>query len=416
MRKRYRSKVAETHRQLLRFAPVPPIVVDEWAKMTRKAPEITVDDAAEHLARYCTPETVGHWAYALVGQKDRRPGGYVRRRVLEAFEQATWEQKVCAIFQSLGYLHSIDVPDAVWDAGEITAPVMATIADSAVELHTDNLSDRARNGTERALQMLGLNDLSGAVIKNWNAAANKLSKAEIEALLDSLEPGISRTDEAGVPDSAIPAPIRTSLSPAAVVVLRARECRDVETYFMESLRTELSSETLYLASALTHRPHWVVLFEVLVNMTIEGKQTTVNGARGTWNGQYVEVKFAIDNGASTSPSVRIPIGTGKRKYSANRVGHAAMVVLDLLFSREENLETSRASGDEVFARKRLSPVGITASAIYRLAERPVWATAERRSRLSLGTASVSRRAHDVRGHFRIVRGIEYPVQPHRRQS
>lgn len=384
--------------------------------MTRKAFDISVEDAAEHLARYCTPETVGRWAYALVGRKDRRPGGYVRRRVLEAFDHATWEQKVGAVFHALGYVHSADASDAVWDAGEFTAPVMVAIADSAVELHTNNLSGGVRNGIERALQMLGLKELPGTVVERWNAAANKMSMSEIEALLDTLDQNFTQTNDARTHDDTVAALGRTNLSRVAVVVLRARECRDVETYFSKSRHAAISSETLYLASALTHRPQWVVLFESPVTLIVNGRELAVDGASGKSNGQYVEVKFGIDGSQSALPSVLIPIGTGKRTYLPHKVGHAALVLLDLLFSREENLETARAGGDTVFARVYLSPVGKTPSAVYRLVTRPQWATGEGQSRLSLGATTVNRRAHDVRGHLRTVDGIEYTVKPHRRQS
>lgn len=384
--------------------------------MTRKDFDITVDDASVHLARYCTPETVGRWAYALVGRQDRKPGGYVRRRVLEAFDEAAWEQKIGAIFHAVGYIRAADASDVVWDAGELTAPVMAAIADTVVEFHTDNLSDRVRNGIERALQMLGLKELSGTVVERWDASASKMSKAEIEALLDTLDQNFARTNDARTRDDAVAAPGQTDLSRVAVVVLRARECRDVETYFSESRHVSISTETLYLASALTHRPQWVALFESPVTLIVNGRKLAVDGASGKSNGQYVEVKFGIVDSQPAFPSVRIPIGTGKRTYPAHKVGHAALVLLDLLFSREENLETARAGGDTVFARKRLSPVGKTPSAVYRLIKRPQWATGEKPSRLSLSATTVNRRAHDVRGHLRTVDGVEYTVKPHRRQS
>lgn len=258
--------------------------------------------------------------------------------------------------------------------------------------------------------------LSGTVVEKWNASASKMSMAEIETLMDTLGQNHTQTNDARTHDDAVAAPGQTNLSRVAVVVLRARECRDVETYFSESRQAAISSETLYLASALTHRPQWVVLFESPVTLMVNGIELPVDGARGKSNGQNVEVKFGIDDSQSAFPSVRIPIGTSKRTYPAHKVGHAALVLLDLLFSQEENLETARAGGDTVFARKRLSPVGKTTSAVYRLAARPHWATGEGRSRLSLGATTVNRRAHDVRGHFRIVEGVEYPVRPHRRQS
>ena len=395
--------------------PVGLAAADEWAVQTRKNFNVSLDDAAEHFARYCTSSNVGKWAYSLVGKRSSQPGGYVKRRVLEAFDQATWEQKVNAVYSAAGYDNSTEIPDLVWDADEFHATVVTAIADSVVNFHQPKLLAKRRDGVERSLQLLGVAELSNAIVTRWNEASNALSKAHLEALLDSV---IDSRPEAKRPSSnlSVVASAKLRVDPVAVILLRSRECRDIETYFANFRQSSVSSDTLYLASALTHRPKWVVLLEDPIELSIQGERITVDRVTAASDERQIEVVFESPGRSSSIGSARIPLGTVKRTYSTNSVAHTALVMLDLFFSHKGNLETSHAPGDTVFADRRLAASNFTAASVYRLSKRPLWDPELLKSRLRLRKAIDNRKAHDVRGHVRIVNGAEYPVKPHRRES
>lgn len=415
MKHRHRSKVAEIHRQLMLRGPAGPAAADEWAVLTRKNFDISVDDAAEHFSRYCTPSNVGKWANSLVGKRSSPPGSYVKRRVLEAFNQATWEQKVDAVYSAAAHDKTSDIPEFVWEADEFDSAVVAAIADSIVRLHQPDLLEKRRDGVKRSLQLLGLGQLAIATVKKWNETSSALSKAELDALLDLVIDDSPEAKRNSSDPSAV-ASAKPSVDPVAVILLRSRECQDLETYFSNFRQSSVSSDTLYLASALTYRPKWVALFENPIEMQIQNQRLTVDRLTGATDGRHIEVAFSSTGRSAVFRSAKIPLGAVKRTYSAGSVEHTALVMLDLFFSQKDNLETSHASGDTVVANRGLAAAGNIASSVYRLTRRPYWDPDNRTSRLMLPRNNSNRKSHDVRGHIRIVNGVEYPVRPHRRES
>lgn len=190
----------------------------------------------------------------------------------------------------------------------------------------------------------------------------------------------------------------------------------MEKYFTESRAGSLTSETLYLASALTYWPEWVVLFETPVALMLRGRKVLIESVTGSLGEQWVDVRFKAGSNTIAAVPARIPVRTGRRTFEPRTADHAALVLLDLLFSKEENLETSHAKGDRVFAEGRLGPIGKSASTLYRLSARPQWVSGDGSAgRLELKATSL-RRVHDVRGHFRTRDGVKHPVKPHRRKS
>lgn len=415
-RGRFKPAIVEMHRKLLALAPVSPAVVDEWTERTKGDPRVTVDDAAEHLAQYCTPETFSQWAQCLAGSGRRSFGDYVTTVMRSAYDAASWEQKINGIFYALGCQPLPTVPRIVCEAGNLTEPVMMAIAHVSVEFHEERLAERHLKREQRALGLLGLDALAVVFAKRWNAAASKKSAEEIDALLAEIEPSptcavlTNPTGEAGTAQ-----PLQ-DLSAVAVIVLRSRECRKVEHYLTDSRSTSIASETMYLASALTYRPVWELLFEEPVSLRCGRKLVAFDRVSGSLHEKWIEVKFTARTDSRTNPHVDIPIREGRRSFDANTLGHAALVLLNLLFSREENLTTANAQGDKVLARQWLEPTGKTPSAVYRLTDPPQWEPGDGASRLAMSVATSDRRAHDVRGHFRIVDGIAYPVKPHRRRA
>jgi hypothetical protein len=173
---------------------------------------------------------------------------------------------------------------------------------------------------------------------------------------------------------------------------------------------------MYLASTPTYRPKWIVLFEVPVALRLGREKVVVESVYGTLGDEWVDVRFHAGASLTGKLSARIPVRPGRRTFDPTAVEHTAAVLLDLLFSKEECLRPSAAAGDRVLANTRLKATGTTTSTIYRLSDRPRWEGYESAGgRLELKGVS-TRRAHDVRGHFRTRNGVSRPVKPHRRGS
>jgi len=381
-------------------SPVPVAVVVNWKKRTANSAPLEEGTAERHLAELCTPSNFGEWALAF-GQKQPIPlWNYLKRGIRNAYTEATWEQKVEGIFAAFECSHAAEViPRESGQHCELTEAEMDSIARAVVEFHSDKVRNGDRLATAmRALQLIGL---------------GRMTRLVKQQIIDVKRGSIEQA-EVGKPAAAAARP--PQLSPVAVVVLRNRECRDVEKYFTQSRAGSLTSETLYLASALTYRPEWVVLFETPVALMLRGGKVLIDSVTGSLSDQWVDVHFKAGPTTIAAAPARIPVRFGRRTFEPRTADHAALVLLDLLFSLEENLETSHAKGDRVFAEGRLSPIGKTASTLYRLSTRPQWGIRDGNAgQLELKATSL-RRAHDVRGHFRTRDGVKHPVKPHRRRS
>lgn len=381
-------------------APVPEGVVVEWEKRTAHTGTLQLGTAERHLAEVCTPENFGEWALAFGKKRSTTVWSYLRRGIREAYETASWEQKVDGIFVALECSHTSEIIVPLGGKQTILSEnELESIARAVVQFHADKIRKGDRLGNpRRALQILGL------------VQVTRLLKQQISSVKNASAEKLAVEKNRAVHLSG------TELSPVAVVVVRSRECRDVEKYLTESRAGPLTSETLYLASALTYRPEWVVFFETPVALKVRGRKGLIDSVTGHLSDHWVDVRFkAVPDSVAAVPA-RIPVRFGRRTFEPLTADHAALVLLDLLFSKEENLETSHAKGDRAFAEGRLNPIGKSASSLYRLSTRPQWLINEETAgRLELNATSF-RRAHDVRGHFRTREGVAHPVKPHRRRS
>lgn len=383
--------------------------------MTRKNLNITVQDAATHFEQYCSPATVGAWADAIAGTPSGKALNYARQQVMRTFQQATWEQKLEAVCQTLHVDSSSTVPDVVWTAEEFNSTAVESLAKSVATIPNSILSSKQRKKASRALQILNLDELSDALTAEPNTVNHSIHSIKTVSPLDLLNnPNMTPAENAHetIESKTLP----SNAIPIAAIVLRTPECRDIENYFSQFRPASISSDTLYLASELTHRPKWVVILEDTIKLRIQGKKSTISRIDATSTSHQIEVSFHLQDSPPTIRTARVPIRAVDRKHSSNTVTHTALVLLDLLFCHTERLETADSDSDKTLANEQLSHSGHTASAVYRLAERPRWAKHKKNSRLNTGNLTRSRKEHDVRGHIRVVDGTEYPVRPHRRRS
>lgn len=381
-------------------APVPATVVVEWA--SRMAAEPAIDSAAveEHLSQVCTSANFGEWAHTF-GRKGSAPSwSYLKRGMRNAYAEASWEQKVDGIFVALGCGPKSESIAIHGDRGaQLTETDTERLVDAVVAYHGDKIrrGDRLKNG-QRALSLLGLASVSQLLARRITAWKKELA--------DMAEPSATPSETL----------VRPTFTTVATIVLRSRECRDLEVYLTESRSVLLTSETMYLASTLTYRPKWIVVFEAPVALRLGREKVVVESVSGTLGDEWVDVRFHAGASSAGKLPARIPVRPGRLTFDPTTVEHAALVLLDLLFSKEEYLWSSNAAGDRVLADSRLKASGTRASTIYRLSNRPRWEGGESAvGRLVLKRVS-ARRAHDVRGHFRTRNGVTRPVKPHRRSS
>lgn len=381
-------------------SPAPAAVVIDWVKRTADSASLEEGVAERHLAEVCTPANFGEWARTF-GKKHSTPlWNYLKRGIRNAYTAASWEQKVDGIFTALECTHTSEA--IVHQGGQdssLTDAEIESVARAIVEFYADKVRQGDRLGNRRkALQLLGLDQMSRLL--KQQILVTKSGSIEEFVLVKTAPAGIKRP----------------TLSAVAVIVLRSWECRDMEKYFTESRVGSLTSETLYLASALTYRSEWVVLFETPVALRLGRGSVLVESVTGTFSDEWVDVHFKSGPNSAAAVPARVPVRFGRRTFVPKTADHAALVLLDLFFSKEENLGSSRAAGDLAFAERRLRLIGKSASILYRLSTRPQWAISEGTAgRLELKATSL-RRAHDVRGHFRTRDGVTYPVKPHRRKS
>jgi len=395
-----RPPTAEMHRRVLMQSPVPVPVVVDWASRMADNPEIDPSAVEHHLSQVCTSANFGEWAHAF-GRNGSAPSWtYVKRGMRDAYAEASWEQKIDGIFVSLGCSLTSESIARSGDTGaRLTETDMERLVDAIVTYHSDKIrgGDRLKSG-QRALSFLGLVGVSQLLARRITAWKREF------------------VDTAETPDTPPETAVRSTIAAFAAIVVRSSECRDLERYLAESRAVSLTSETLYLASALTYQPKWMLLFESPVRLRL-GRETLVTEfVSGTLGDEWVDVRFHPGASLAGKSPARIPVRPGRRTFDPTMVEHAALVLLDLLFSREESLRPSQAVGDRELVESRLAATRNTVSAVYRLSDRPRWDSAERTvGRLELKHAS-SRQAHDVRGHFRSRNGVSHPVKPHRRRS
>lgn len=397
-----RPPTAEMHRRVLMQSPVPASVVVEWASRMAEDATIDSDTIEHHLSQVCTSANFGEWAHGFGRNRNARSWSYLKRGIRSAYAEASWKQRIDGIFVALGcdltsesIVHN-DVRDA-----RLTEIDMERLVNAVVAFHSDRIrgGDRLKDG-QKALSLLGLAGVSQILARRITAWKQELP--------DAAEPSEPISDDK----------VRTTFPVVAAIVLRSRECRDLENYMAESRSVSLTSETLYLASTLTYRPEWIVLFEQPMSLRLGAEKVRVDSVSGTLSDEWVDVRFRGVASPEGRLPVRIPVRPGRRTFDPTMSEHAALALLDLLFSREENLQSTHAAGDRKLANTRLKVMQKTASTIYRLSDWPRWGGGELSAgRLELRPVSVSpRRAHDVRGHFRTRNGVSRPVRPHRRRS
>lgn len=424
-----RARPSERYRRTLMKAPVPYTVVKDWFAQTRQLEASTADKmVADHLAGLCDSRTFGTWAHTASKWPPHGVEPFLSEVIRIAFLRATWWESLVGIFTALAFENVPHLPQEVWDAEVLSPPVMSAIADAAIAAHRGR---RPRGQWRRALVLLTRTDLA-AVIDDRDEG---LTEVEIPAAGPKPAPTrpippvrppqpprvptetaplrLKQTQPKKRKRKKSPQPPRPSLQPVAAVVVRSRECRDVETYLAAAGKRDLTVETVFLATALTYRPQWRLLFEKPVSMKIGSRRISLTAVTATMGWDSIALRFSTADGRRMMPAY-VNVDFRQRTYISGDASHVAISLLDLLFTDESRLIASRAVGDQRFAATRLEPDGQEAAAVYWLSDRPLWIDGGASGQLLAQGVSGSRRPHDVRGYRQTRDGKTHRVKPYHR--
>ncbi len=411
-------------------APVAYTVVKSWVDSTRRVAPTEADGmVTAHVRTVCSPRTFGAWAHAFSKLPAHEVEPFISHAIRTAYLQATWTQSVVGIIEALGFEKEPRLPSGIWSAGVMSPPVMAAIADAVLSASPDrNVVGRWR----RALVLITRTDLASVIderqklLPRVNRRARELNAAPSPEVFPASAPKPKAS-----PALAQPAPVKQTqpkkrkkkppqsasppLKPVAAVVVRSRECPDVEAYLAESGKRNLTVETVFLATALTYRPQWRLLFEQPVSVKISSRRRSLSAVTATMGRDSIALRFATTGGRPVAPTF-VNVDFRQRTYATGNASHVALVLLDLLFAHEGRLTASQAVGDEKFAADRLAPDGQGPAAVYRLSDRPRWVDGGCSGQLVTHGAAGSRRPHDVRGYRQTRDGKTYWVGPYHRSS
>lgn len=429
----------ERYRRILMKAPVPYRVVEDWVAQTRDLESSAADAmVGGHLAGLCTCGTFGTWTYVVSQWPAQEVDVFLADAIRNAYLQASWKESILGTFAAIGFETIPQLSDEIWDAGVLMPPVMAAIADAALEASPGR---RLRGKWRRALVLLTRTDLASVIEERQRlpARASVPASAVMPVRASPLPPltpppapePVPAREQARSPATLIsvrkltqpkqkkqqrkPEQFRPSLHPVAAIAVRSRECTAVETYLMDASKRDLNVETVFLATALTYRPKWRLLFEKPVSVKIGSRRVFLSSVTATMRENSIALRFHTEDARQVIPASVI-IDFRQRTYISGDASLVALVLLDLLFADESRLIASQAAGDWLFAGRKLDPEGQEAAAVYRLSDRPRWVDGGASGQLMVTGASSARKPHDVRGYRQTREGKTYRVKPYHRSS
>lgn len=410
-------------------APVPCTVVQDWVAQTRHLEASTADKmVSDHLANLCDSRTFGIWAHTASKWPPHEVEPFLSHAIRVGYLRATWRESLVGIFNALGFENVPPLPQEVWDAEVLSPPVMTAIADAAIAAHRGR---RPQSQWRRALVLLTRTDLA-TVIDDCEAGS---TEGEMPMTVPKPSPTrpippVTPAPQPTVAAETEPTPLketqpkkrkktpqsqRPPLQPVAAVVVRSRECPDVQKYLAAACKRDLTAETIFLATALTYRPQWRMLFEKPVSVKIGSRRMSLTAVTARLGQDSIALRFITADGRRVMPA-HVNVDFRQRTYISGDASQVAIILLDLLFADESRLIASRAVGDQKFAATRLEPDGQEAAAVYRLSDLPRWVDGGASGQLMSTGASGTRRPHDVRGYRQTRDGKTYRVKPYHRSS
>src|SRR5699024_6066062 len=255
----------------------------------------------------------------------------------------------------------------VWNAEMLSPPTMLAIADAAIAAHRGR---RPRGQWRRALVLLTRTDLAAVIDdRDGGSAEGEKPPAGPKPAPTKPIPPVAPPPLATVATETTPTPLkqtqpkkrkktpqpqRPPLQPVAAVVVRSRECPDVQNYLAAACKRDLTVETVFLATALTYRPQWRLLFEKPVSVKIGSPRMSLTAVTATIGQDSIALRFSTADSRRVTPA-HVNVAFRQRTYISGDASQVAIILLDLLFADESRLIASRAVGDQRFAATRLEP-------------------------------------------------------------
>ncbi|MEY8568805.1 hypothetical protein [Brevibacterium linens] len=395
-------------------APVPYTVVSDWVNQTKDVSPTVADGMVDrHLASVCSRETFGLWAHTFSKLSPDEVEPFIATAIRVGYLEATWTQAVVGIFAALGFEKLPPVPSGVWSAGVMSQPVMTAIAVAVLKARPGG---QLKQHWRRALTMLTRTDLASVIDarREQLPRGSRLLADSSSAPVPKTDPPVVKQTQPKMKKKPVSTPVAPTLQPVAAVVVRSRERTDMEAYLAAAGKRDLTVETVFLATALTYRPLWRLLFEQPVSVKIGSRRLALSSVTATMRRDSIALRFIAESGRVVPTHVNVDFR--QRTYVTGEASHVAIVLLDLLFAHEGKLSASQAVGDERFAAGRLAADGQEPAAVYRLSDRPRWVDGGASGQLVASGSSNVRRPHDVRGYRQTRGGTIYRVRPHRRSS
>lgn len=428
---RYRT-YAEVHLKVLQHGPVDKSVVDEWAARVERRPP-SYGDVLESVAEHCTPRTFGLWSRQIVERQEWATPHYVTDAIGHAYETATPAQRLYAMFHAFG----IET-----EAISVTLPDLADVTDK----HFEHAAATIAASTTKSKIRIGLSALNAQ--SNYDAArlisarvsvkplaaptAPQSGPSSIKSAADSA-PGVSvqRPDRPMPKSSTITGPTRPGafnqssqrntpnqipVPRVAIVLARQIECAEVAAFINTGSRAVLTVDAKYLASELTLHTQWHLVMETPVRVMTDRNGFMLKSATIIPLDNRIKMILHPSDVAQVPEIVSIP-RSGRQRHSAKSPTNVAVTILTLLFGDIHSLRTSSTASDISMAMSHAWEKAVSVSAVYRFQHPVRWRTTSRLIESTTKPDPTSkRRPTDVRGSFRWVNGVKYPVKPHRRGS
>lgn len=380
----------------LKRAKVEQQSINYWLKQKETA-ESPTHSARRHFDSRCVVQNFGKWALHIAESGFTAVPEYVKDAVRNRYGEASAEDR------SRGLLYILTgefPPSDVLERFKLNeAADMSELLDVAEIYNEKSYTQAEFDAVVNALLLVGADSLAVA-FSEWSAG---------------------RTEEATTPTSQLRA--STDQSPAGrpvgirigAISVDADNCNRIRTLFLDARSTVLTSDATYLAAELTMFYVWRAVFEEPLRLP-NGRSSTLvisNFRVFIGVGSLVITYFPTDP-TLERPQVEIP-ASGVISVRPESLEHSTIVLLNYLFTDTKSLETSSAKHDVRVVQRALAGSGDRFSTVYRPTGWSRYGTG--RGRFILKKEEVlSRRKHDVRGHFRTVNGTRYPVKPHSRES
>ena len=380
----------------LKRSNVEPQSIRHWL-LQPETGESPTASAQRHFESRCFFHNFGKWALRIVESGSRGVPEYVKSTVRSRYDNASADDRSRGL---LFILTGEFPPSDALESYKGNEPDDVSVLLEVAEIYHEKNYERAEfDAVVEALWFVGAKSLANA-FREWSAGR--------------VEPTAAPASQPRRSVSQLPAerPVGTGIGAIAV---DAQNCNRIRSLVRNARSSTLTADASYLAAELTTFYVWRAVFEEPLRVPNgDSYAFDISNFRvAVGVSSLVITYFPVDR-TLDRPQVAIPVN-GMTSVRPESLEHSTVVLLNYFFADTICLETSSAKRDVQLMQRVLAGTGDNFSTLYRPTGRSSLGTG--RAKFILKKEEVlSRREHDVRGHFRTVNGTRYPVKPHRRES